>query len=142
MARIGEVARATGLSVQTLRYYERLGLLPPARRTVSGYRVYDQGTEERLRFIQQAKVAGFHLDEIKEILKLRYAGQSPCECVRRLLKVKLEQVEREITEMKRFRGELRKGLRLSEKLRRLPHSASAICPIIQQLPEKKGGEKP
>ncbi len=131
---IGEVAQAAGVSVQTVRYYERLGLLPPAQRTDSRYRVFGPGTVDQLRFIRQAQAAGFQLDEIKEILRLKYAGQSPCNCVRELLEQKLDQVEREMAELASFRRELRKTLKRSRNLPRLPHSASIICPIIQIQP--------
>ena len=142
---IGQVAQTAGVGVQTIRYYERLGLLPPTQRTDSGYRVYGPGTVERLRFIRQAQVAGFRLEEIKEILRLKYAGQSPCDCVRELLREKLKQVEREMAGLTRFRHELQKTLKRSRKLPRLPHSASTICPIIEKRASrqrrKKGIEK-
>ena len=142
---IGQVARRAGVSVHTVRYYEHLGLLPQVQRTTSGYRVYSPETFERLRFIRKAQALGFRLDEIKEILRLKYAAQSPCNCVRGLLRRKLEQVEREMAELVRFRRQLREILKRSQKLPRLPHSASAICPIIQSRPlqktKKKGGEK-
>lgn len=131
---IGKVAASAGVSVQTVRYYERLGLLPAAQRTESGYRVYSPLAAERLRFIRQAQAAGFRLDEITEILRLKYSGQSPCDCVRGLLERKLEQVEREMAELARFREELRQTLKKSRRLPRLPHSASAICPILDSMP--------
>ena len=135
------------MGVQTVRYYERLGLLPPAQRTTSGYRRYSGGTVERLRFIRQAQALGFRLEEIKEIVRLRYVGQSPCDCVRGLLQRKLVQMEREMAELVRFRQQLRQTLKRSRKFPRLPHSASAICPIIQSEPprrsstSKRGGER-
>jgi DNA-binding transcriptional MerR regulator len=128
---IGGIARAAGLSIHTVRYYERLGLLPPAQRTVSGYRVYERTTEERLRFIRQAQALGFSLAEIKEIVRLKYARQSPCDCVRGLLKEKLQQVERQMEELVHFRRALQIALNRSRKLPRLPHAASNICPIIE-----------
>lgn len=142
-ALIGQVARAAGVSVQTVRYYERRGLLPAAPRKASGYRVYPLETVERLRFIHRAQGAGFRLEEIKEVLRLKYAGQSPCNCVRRLLEGKLAQVEREMAELRRFRRELQQALKRSQKLPRLPHRASAICPILETLPsrQRKGGAK-
>lgn len=87
---IGKVAAMAGVSVQTVRYYERLGLLPPAQRTESGYRVYSAHSAERLRFIGQAQAVGLRLDEIREILRIKYVGQSPCDCVRGLLERKLD----------------------------------------------------
>lgn len=134
---IGKVAAMAGVSVQTVRYYERLGLLPAAHRTESGYRVYSPRAVEPLRFIGQAQAAGFRLDEIREILRLKYAGQSPCDCVRGLLERKLEQVERQMIELGRFRRELRQTMKKSQALPRLPHSASVICPIIQIHPRSE-----
>lgn len=128
---IGRLARAAGVNVQTVRYYERLGLLPSAARTPAGYRVYSGEGIERLQFIRRAQAVGFRLNEIKEVLRLRYGGQSPCECVREKLSAKLAQVEREMVELAHFRRRLRRMLKDSEKYPRLPHSASAICPIIE-----------
>lgn len=141
---IGQLARAAGINVQTVRYYERLGLLPRPQRTAAGYRVYPSETTFRLRFIKQAQALGFSLEEVKEILRLKYDGRSPCECVRGLLEGKLKRVEREMATLVSFRRELRKTLARSKRLPHLPHSASAICPIIQIQPstrnKRKGGE--
>ncbi|HKZ52465.1 MAG TPA: heavy metal-responsive transcriptional regulator [Candidatus Acidoferrales bacterium] len=142
--RIGELARAAGSTVQTIRYYERLGLLPSPARSASGYRLYTREALERLRFIRQAQAARFRLEEIKEILRLRYAGRSPCDCVRKMLEQRLEEVERELADLARFRRVLRRVLNRSQQLPRLPHSASAICPLIETIPstgrKAKGGK--
>jgi len=141
---IGLVAKAADVSVQAVRYYEQLGLLPTAHRTPAGYRVYGPESVERLRFIRQAQALGFSLDEIREILRLRYEGRSPCECVRKLLHKRLETIECEIRRLVRFRHDLRKTLERSKRLPHLPHTASAICPLIQVQPsvarqQRKGG---
>lgn len=128
---IGQTAKAVGVSVQAVRYYERLGMLPAAHRTPAGYRVYGPETFDRLRFIKQAQALGFSLDEIREILRLRYEGRSPCECVRKLLQKRLETIEHQIRQLVRFRHDLRKTLERSKRLPHLPHTASAICPLIQ-----------
>jgi len=135
---IGEVARAARVSVHTVRYYERLGLLPAAQRTEAGYRVYSAEAAERLRFIQQAQALGFSLGEIKEILRMRYTRQSPCDCVRTLLGRKLEEVVRQMRDLHRFRRLLHRTLARSRTLRRLPHEASALCPIIEAAPAPAG----
>ncbi len=140
---IGRVAKASGVSVQAVRYYERLGLLPTTHRTPAGYRIYGPGSVDRLRFIRQAQALGFSLDEIREILRLRYEGRSPCECVRKLLQKRLEAIENQITQLVRFRHDLRRTLERSKRLPQLPHTASAICPLIQIEPsavkqERKG----
>lgn len=134
---IGKVASQAEMSVQAVRYYERMGLLPPAQRTEAGYRVYPFEIVDRLRFIRQAQALGFRLEEICEILRMKYAGNSPCDCVRKLLERKLDQIEREMARLRKFRRELRKTLERSNRLPRLPHAASAICPIIQIQPARQ-----
>lgn len=137
---IGKAAKEVGASVQAVRYYERLGLLPTAHRTPAGYRIYGSEAIDRLRFIKQAQALGFSLDEIREILRLRYEGRSPCECVRKLLQKRLETIEVQIKQLVRFRHDLRKTLARSKRLPHLPHTASAICPLIQIEPGAKKGE--
>jgi MerR family copper efflux transcriptional regulator len=137
---IGKAAKDAGVSVQAVRYYERLGLLPTAHRTPSGYRVYGSDSVNRLRFIKQGQALGFSLDEIREILRLRYEGRSPCECVRSLLQDKLKKIENDIRQLVRFRHDLRKTLRRSKNLPHLPHKASSICPLIQIEPKAKKGD--
>lgn len=138
---IGQVANGAGVSVQAVRYYERLGLLPTTHRTPAGYRIYGPESVDRLRFIRQAQALGFSLDEIKEILRLRYEGQSPCTCVSKLLRQKLERIEHDIRELVRFRHDLRKTLERSKKLPHLPHTASSICPLIQIKTSRAGQER-
>src|SRR3989338_2874646 len=144
-ARIGQVAGAAGVNVQTVRSSERAGLLPRAARPPSGYRVYGPEAAARLRFIKHAQALGFSLEEVKEILRLRYDGRSPCECVRGKLEEKLERVEREMAALRRFRQELHRTLARARQLPHLPHRASAICPIIESRPSAaknhKGDEK-
>jgi MerR family copper efflux transcriptional regulator len=134
---IGRAAKGAGVSVQAVRYYERLGLLPTAHRTPTGYRVYGPEAVDRLRFIKQAQALGFSLDEIREILRLRYEGRSPCECVRKLLQKRLETIEHQIRQLVRFRHDLRNTLKRSKRLPHLPHTASAICPLIQIEPSAR-----
>lgn len=136
-ARIGRIAQAAGVSVHTLRYYERLGLLLAPPRTPAGYRVYDPTTLDRLRFIQQAQALGFSLAEVKEILRLKFSGQSPCDCVRRRLRARLEEIVKELRHLRAVRREIRACLERSRRLPRLPHSASNICPIIENRQHRR-----
>jgi len=130
---IGKVAKAAGVSVQAVRYYERLGLMPPAQRTESGYRVYPREILERLRFIRQAQAVGLRLEEIREILRIKYAGKSPCNCVRDMLQEKLKELEEQLAGLASFRKQLRRTLQEGRSLPRLPHRASAICPLIENI---------
>jgi MerR family mercuric resistance operon transcriptional regulator len=108
--RIGEVAGATGISVEALRFYERRGLLGRPARTASGYRAYDAGVLERLAFIKRAQAIGFSLDEIAEILEMRGRGQAPCAEVREVARRKLAELDVRLRELRRYRNELARTL--------------------------------
>ena len=139
---IGVVAKAAAVDVQTVRYYERLGLLPAAERTSSGYRVYSSSAVERMRFIRQAQALGFRLKEIREILRIKYAGQAPCGCVRDMLERKLGDVEEQLAELTRFRKHLRSTLKQAKTLPSRPHRATAICPLIENAtPTRRKGKR-
>src|SRR5918911_197322 len=76
--RIGELARRSGIASTALRYYEKAGLLPPARRTPSGYRAYDATALQRLVFIRAAQAVGLSLPEIRDVIAIRDGGTAPC----------------------------------------------------------------
>lgn len=145
---IGEVAESAGLTTQAIRFYEKRGLIAPSARTAGGYRVYSPEVRERIHFIQRAQALGFSLEEIREVLRLKYGGESPCDCVREMLTKKLAALGKQMAEMKRMRREIQASLRASRRLSRLPHEASLICPLIQisasprvRKRGKKGGER-
>lgn len=134
---IGQVAASAGVSVQAVRYYERLGLLPVPPRAPSGYRVYSSEIVKRLQFIRRALGLGFRLEEIREIVRTRFVGQSPCECVQRMLQRKLGEVEEQILNPARFRRQVRGLLAQAHTLPRRSHQATAICPLIESIPKQK-----
>lgn len=109
--RIGQVARASGLSPDTLRYYERIGLLPRARRTSGGFREYPEDIVNRVEMIQRSLVLGFTLAELAEIFEERAAGRAPCRRVRALAAEKLHVLEATIAEMQRLREALQQTLK-------------------------------
>src|SRR2546422_10420614 len=98
---IGEVAKRSGASRKALRLYEAAGILPTARRTSSGYRVYDSDALDLLAFVRQAQRLGFTLDEIKEIVAIKRAGQAPCPHVRDLVRRKAEELNQRLLEIGR-----------------------------------------
>ncbi len=104
--RIGELAKRLDLNTQTIRYYERIGLLPEPGRTESGYRAYGEEDEERLRFVKNARNAGLTLGEVKEVLAFHERGEAPCEYVTEAIARRAEEVERQIAELTEFKGEL------------------------------------
>ena len=103
---IGELSRQVGIPVQTIRYYERLGLLEPPERTESQYRIYSEEAFERLRFIQKAKQFGLSLDEIKQLIEIKAGGMPPCINLKAMVKKHLDELDCHIQEMLAFRQEL------------------------------------
>jgi MerR family mercuric resistance operon transcriptional regulator len=108
--KIGEVARETGVGVETLRFYERRGLLGRPARTESGYRVYDEAVVEQINFIKRAQAIGFSLDEIGEILAESASGRLPCREVREMARRKLSELDERLRELRRYRSELARTL--------------------------------
>ena len=104
--KIGEVAKLSGIGIEALRFYERSGLLGRPERTQSGYRLYDREMLERLDFIKRAQVLGFSLEEIKQIISEREAGGNPCEAVRDIVRIRLQELDEHMRQMRRYRNEL------------------------------------
>jgi MerR family copper efflux transcriptional regulator len=109
--RSGALAKATDLSPDTIRYYEKIGVLPKASRTVSGYRVYPPGAIERVLVVQRALRIGFTLAELAEVLKARDSGGTPCRRVYELAQEKLKGIAADIAALKRTELYLKKVLR-------------------------------
>lgn len=104
--RIGELAETTGVTSKTLRFYEAQGLLPPARRTSSGYRDYTEGSTHRINFIRRGQAAGLTLAQIRQILTIRDDGQAPCEHVSQLLDQRVTALDKQISELQSLRRTL------------------------------------
>lgn len=103
---IGDLARETGISDKTIRYYEGIGILPQPARLDNGYRVYDESDVARLQFIRHARALDLPLDDIEEILAFRERGQAPCLYVMRLIEEKIDEVGRRIAGLQELRQEL------------------------------------
>ncbi len=107
--RIGELAESTGFQVETIRFYEKQGLLSPVSRTESGYREYNQESLKQLHFIRLAKSVGFSLSEISELLMLRVErDQRSCAEVKTIAEQKLSEIENKINELNQMRKALHK----------------------------------
>lgn len=104
--RVAELASAVGVSPDAIRYYERAGLLPPPDRTAAGYRSYDAGAVDRLRFIQGAQRLGLHLADIRDLLAVRDTGTCPCEPAEDLLRRRLGEVDAQIARLVALRAEM------------------------------------
>jgi DNA-binding transcriptional MerR regulator len=109
--RSGEVARQAGVSPDTLRHYERVGVLPRPRRGANGYRQYDGAAVDRVRLVRRSLAVGFTLEELARILAARERGSPPCRQVRRLAAEKLEQLEKRMAEMQHLKEELARTIR-------------------------------
>lgn len=124
--KIGEVAQRAGVNIDTVRYYERAGLLPAPARRPSGYRAYDFGAVRRLRFIRRAKTLGFTLTEIDELLSL--SSRRDVRAVKRAAQAKLAMVEARLAELARIRDAL------AELVEHCPgHGRAEDCPILNAL---------
>jgi DNA-binding transcriptional MerR regulator len=124
---IGQLGQATDTKIETIRYYEKIGLLPAPRRTTGNYRSYAAEHLQRLGFIRRARDLGFSIEDIRELLKLAAHGEAPCEGVDRLLARHLETTERKIAALTRLRRELRDTLGSCQGGR------IAECRVIQAL---------
>lgn len=103
---IGEVARRAEVNVETIRFYEREGLLSQPARPARGFRHYPNDTIERVRFIRKAKALGFSLEEIQQLLSLRATTGAKCEAVRTRALSKVAQVEQKLRDLRRLRTAL------------------------------------
>ena len=130
---IGSVAREAGVGIETVRFYEREGLIGKPPRTPSGYRQYPEEAIERIRFIQRAKGLGFSLAEIRDLLALRVRPESECEDVRLRAEAKIADIEarmRDLDAMRRVLTELTRACATGKP--------TSECPILECL--CRGGE--
>lgn len=129
--RIGELAKAAGVGVETIRYYERCGLLPAPARGAGGYRSYGAQDLSRVRFIRRAKTLGFGLDEIGELLALREDEATPCAEVARRAHDKLADLGRRIEQLAAIQHAL---ARLAAACRR--GDRSSACALLDYLTDE------
>ncbi|MDT8342642.1 MAG: MerR family DNA-binding protein [Longimicrobiales bacterium] len=126
--RIGALAEAAGVGVETLRFYEREGLLPDPPRTGSGYRRYPPDAVRRVRFIRKGRALGFTLAEIRDLLELRVTAAEPCHEVAARARRRLAAVEARLRELNRVRDALEALSRACEANRE-----TGECPILDAL---------
>lgn len=130
--RIGDLARRSGVTAKTIRYYEDIGLVEPPERTPSGYRDYEPAALERLAFIRGAQAIGLSLGEIRSIIALRDDGQTPCGHVLDLLRHRADELDRRIAELQSLRGELRRLVDRAEGLDPADCDPGRVCHLIGQ----------
>jgi len=131
---VGQIASLGGVKTDTLRFYERAGLMPKTERTAGGYRAYGPDAVERLRFIRKAQALGFSLDQVKRILRLRQSGSLPCDYVIELAEQRLKETDQELRRLKQFRAAL--GRYVHHWKRTANHDACAarqFCNLIEEI---------
>lgn len=127
--RIGEVSALAGVSTHTLRYYERLGILPHPPRTPSGYRIYGPDAVDQVAFIKKAQSLGLRLSEVQEVLEISSGGRQPCGHVRDLIAARIRDVERRVRELRELHRTLEDTLALLDEAPSA--SAGCRCPVIE-----------
>ena len=126
--RTHEVAEQAGVNAQTLRYYERRGLLPEPPRSPTGYRDYPPTAVEVLRFVKRAQELGFTLAEVEELLGLAEGGPESCEAVRQLAEAHIVELQRKIADLQRMRSSLTALVDTCERPR-----ADRSCPLLAAI---------
>ena len=125
---IGQVARQAGVGVETIRFYERKGLIKEPPRRASGYRQFSLDAVKRIRFIKRAQELGFSLSEIADLLSLRTVPYSSCKDVKRRAEGKLADIERKLRDLQRMRKTLTQLVEGCSG-----SGAAAECPILDAL---------
>ncbi len=128
---ISQTAKKAGVNTQTLRYYERRGLLPKPPRRGSGYREYPDDAVRIVRFIKRAQELGFSLDEVETLVRLRGVRRGERQRVRAIAEKKIAQVDEKIAQLQAMRAAL------STLVESCHHGGAAECPIIEALNEDK-----
>jgi len=127
---IGELARRTGCKVQTIRYYEQIGLMPEAARTLGNQRIYGPAHSDRLAFIRHSRELGFPLDAIRQLLTLADDPNQPCATADRIAQEQLVAVENRIARLEALKAELE---RMVEQCR---HGTIGHCRVIEVLADQ------
>ena len=125
---ISKLAKKTEVNIQTVRYYERRGLIPEPQRTESGYRQYSHETVSRIRFIKRAQELGFSLKEISELLSLRVDKHTTCGDFKNIAEVKISEVEKKIRSLNGIKKALTKLVALCSG-----EGPTSECPIVETL---------
>jgi len=136
--RSGELARLTGVSADTLRHYERIGILPASQRTSGGFRVFPPSAVERVQLVQRALQLGFSLRELSDIVRTRDNGGVPCQRVLHLTEEKLHSLRQQIEELRRTQAYMRKLVReWRKKVKHTPPGSKAMLLHALGNPPKK-----
>jgi len=139
---IGSAAKVTGLSIDTIRFYQKSGLLRDLARTAGGYRLFTETEIDELRFIARAQDLGFSLAEIKELASLKTDNGRACPEVRALIHRKLQNVREKTAALRQLESELVRGLRSCDRSLKDRTTAERGCPVIAEIASGRRTRKP
>ena len=131
----GRLAKETGSNIETIRYYEKIGLLPSPERSESGYRLYGDAARKRLRFIQRGRELGFGIEELRSLLGLVDGGDYTCGDVHEMTVAHLENVRTKINDLHRLERTL------ADMAAQCEGGAVPDCPVIDALFDGRGAER-
>lgn len=140
--KVKELARAAGVTPETVRHYTRAGLLEPARDPDNGYRIFAAEDLARLRFVRAARRLGFTVDDVIEIVAHAARGSTPCPFVRERAQLRLEEVRHREEELESQRRRLEAVLGLWDELPDGIPEGRSVCPLIERAAELEAGEPP
>ncbi len=133
--RIGTIAKKARVGVQTLHYYERIGLLPMPRRSSANYRLYAPDALRRVLFIKKAQAVGLTLEEIKDVLDVKDHGKAPCRRVAEVAEERLHEIDADLAKLRAFRRALVAVLPQWQKETAVERAcAGEFCDLIERLP--------
>jgi MerR family transcriptional regulator, copper efflux regulator len=133
--KLGAVAKAAGVGVQALHYYERLGLLPRAKRSATNYRLYSAEAIRRVHFVKKAQALGMTLEEIKQILDLKARGRAPCRKVAELGEKHFAEMDARLAQLRAYRRALGRALAEWRKENTTERECTGeFCDLIERLP--------
>ena len=135
MMQIGELSQKTGCNIETIRYYEKVGVLEPADRSPGGYRVYSIEQQKRLGFVRKARSLGFSLSEVRELLHLADGGHT-CDEVRATTETHLQGVRARVADLRKIERVL------AEMVRNCRDGTVPDCPLVEALYTDRGASKP
>jgi MerR family mercuric resistance operon transcriptional regulator len=130
---IGALSKRTGCNIETIRYYERIGLMPPATRSEGGHRVYGEAQSRRLGFIRRTRELGFTLDQVRTLLKLVDGGRYTCAQVKRITVHHLDEVRRKVVDLRKIERAL------AEMAAQCEGGTVPKCPVIDALLDQPHG---
>jgi DNA-binding transcriptional MerR regulator len=142
LLQIGDVAHETGLSVDTIRFYERERLLPAAARSSGGFRLFSRSDVAELAFIRNAQELGFSLQEIRDLVTLKNTRHPNCGQMEKMLEHKISSVREKIAALRKLEHELKRTmLRCQANLRNAEQGKAEDCPALSEISQGKGRKR-